>query len=415
MLLRELFLFEAKAKSTANDDSMAKYGRPFNHPEHFVFFKGASGTLEALGHFKEAAEEQAGKTTLRRKWDGNPQVYWGREKKNGPLILAGHNQWSRGVKSDNPHGVYDFIVNQSGNPKTPEDAKKRQEFATNFSNLYPLFDAATPKNFVGFVYADALFGVDPALDKKLAPPQGEYTKGIWEFSPNPLSNTTYHVDADPEKSKLGARIAQAKVMVVGHAIFETFGADEKTQVPKDNFDEFNQTTGLIVQGPIYTDEAPAVDISPIDDMIEYVNQHGAVIDSFLDSLPDADKNGIFYPFFNAMSNDHANNKIDFNNLRGRDFEEWMIKKGISAPKQAHIVAMTQAHPGGLDAIFHLIKGIRNMKDTVDAAIKQQPRKEIWDTHGEGHVRYAQKHHKYGNIKIVPTSWAPGKKPVEAPQ
>ena len=70
---------------------------------------------------------------------------------------------------------------------------------------------------------------------------------------------------------------------------------------------------------------------------------------------------------------------------------------------------------GLDAIFLLIKGIRNMNDTVDAAIKQQPRKEIWDTHGEGHVRYAQKNHKYGHIKIVPTSWAPGKKPVGATQ
>jgi hypothetical protein len=69
--------------------------------------------------------------------------------------------------------------------------------------------------------------------------------------------------------------------------------------------------------------------------------------------------------------------------------------------------MIQAHPGGLDAIFHLIKGIRNMKDVMDAAIKQQPRKEIWDTHGEGHVRYAQKHHKYGNMKFVPTTWAPG--------
>ena len=85
----------------------------------------------------------------------------------------------------------------------------------------------------------------------------------------------------------------------------------------------------------------------------------------------------------------------------------MTQKGVSAKKQQHIVNMVQEHPGGLDAILFLIKGIRNMKDTVDAAIKQQPQKEIWDTHGEGHVRYPQKQHKYGPIKIVPTSWAPG--------
>ena len=148
-------------------------------------------------------------------------------------------------------------------------------------------------------------------------------------------------------------------------------------------------------------------MSAVDNMIEYTNQHAGVIDGFMNSLPDPDKNGIFYPFFNQMSNLHATGKQDFNSISGQTFTDWMTKKGVSAKKQQHIIAMTQANPGGLDAIFHLIKGIRNMKDTVDAAIQSQPRKEIWDTHGEGHVRYAQKQHKYGNIKIVPTSWAPG--------
>jgi hypothetical protein len=50
-----------------------------------------------------------------------------------------------------------------------------------------------------------------------------------------------------------------------------------------------------------------------------------------------------------------------------------------------------------------------MKDQLDDAIKQQPRKEIWDTNGEGHVRYPQGHHKFGKIKLVPTTWAPGRK------
>jgi hypothetical protein len=402
VLLRELFYSEAKAP--VEDDSMERYGRPFNHPEHLVFFKGSAGTLEALQHFKEIAEEKPGRTTVRRKWDGNPQVYWGRDTKNGPLILAGHNQWARGVKSANAHDVYDFIANQSGKVKTPEEQEKRNHFATNFANLYPLFDAATPKDFVGFVYADNLFGVEPANPKRLTPPSEEYPAGVWEFSPNPLSHTTYHVDA---ASELGKRISAAQVMVVGHATFPSFGAADRDQVPKDDFSEFNQTANLIVQGPIYTDEAPAIDTSAVDSMIEYTNQHASVIDGFMNSLPDPDKNGIFYPFFNQMSNLHATGKQDFNSISGSTFTDWMTKKGVSAKKQQHIIAMTQAHPGGLDAIFFLIKGIRNMKDTVDAAIQSQPRKEIWDTHGEGHVRYAQKQHKYGNIKIVPTSWAPG--------
>ena len=400
MLLRELFLREATAPA---DDSMEKYGRPFNHPEHLVFFKGSNGTLEALSHFKEIASEAEGKTTVRRKWDGNPQVYWGREKKNGPLVLAGHNQWSRGVKASSPHEVYDFIANQSGKATTPEQVKQRQAFATQFANLYPLFDAATPKNFVGFVYADNLFGVEPTNPKRLEQEEG-YPKGIWTFAPNPKSNTAYHVDAE---SELGQRIAKAQVMVVGHARFDTFGASDREQQPMDDFEMFNQTAGLIVQGPIYTDTAPEFDTAPIDQMIQYVDQHGPVVDAFIGSLPDPDKNGIFYPFFNQMSNLHAAGKQDFSSISGKTFIDWMQTKGVSAKKQQHIINMVQEHPGGLDAIFFLIKGIRNMKDQVDAAVKQQPRKEIWDSNGEGHVRYAQQHHKYGNIKIVPTTWAPG--------
>jgi len=61
VLLRELFLREATAPV---DDSMEKYGRPFNHPEHLVFFKGSNGTIEALNHFKEIATEEEGNTTL---------------------------------------------------------------------------------------------------------------------------------------------------------------------------------------------------------------------------------------------------------------------------------------------------------------------------------------------------------------
>jgi hypothetical protein len=406
MLLRELFSVMEAASKQAQDDSMEKYGRPFNHPEHLVFFKGSTGTLEALNHFKEIASEKPGKTSIRRKWDGNPQVYWGREKKNGPLILAGHNQWSRGVRATNAGEVYDFIANQSGKPGTPEQQKARQEFAQNFANLYPLFDAATPKNFVGFVYADALYGVDPGLNKKLEAPTPEYPKGIWTFCPNPNSKTCYHVDAG---SDLGMQIAQAKVMVVGHATFDSFGAPDTTQQPLDDFELFNQTTGLIVQGPVYTDEAPVFDTTAVDEMITYTEENGSAVDNFLASLPDPDKNGIFYPFFNSMSGAHARGEADFNALSGADFISWMTNKGVSPKKQQHIIDMIQAHPGGLDAMFFLIKGIRNMKDAVDAAIKQQPRKAIWDTNGEGHVRYPQAHHKYGKIKIVPTTWAPGKK------
>jgi len=408
VLLRELFFRES---SSASNDSMEKYGRAFNHPEHLIFFKGSAGAIEALSHFKEIAGESEGATTVRGKWDGNPQVYWGREVANGPLILAGHNQWSRGVKGDSQESVYDFIANQSGKAKTPEEQKQRQGFAKNFASLYPLFDAATPKDFVGFVYADSLFGVDPTLDKKLIKMEG-YPQGVWTFAPNPKSNTRYYVD---KASDLGTRINSAKVMVVGHAMFDTFGAPDRTQTPLDDFSMFNQTPNLIVQGPIYTSGGSGQDTSQVDalvdEVINEVDGVGANIDAFIASLPDPDKNGVFYPFFNAMSNLHANNEQSFDSITGETFTNWMTTKGISPKKQEHIIAMIKMHPGAFDSMLKLIKDIRNMKDQVYAAYQGQGRPEIWDSEGEGYVRYAQPHHKYGNIKIVPTTWAPGKKPA----
>jgi len=408
--LRELFIREAKPA----DDSMEKYGRAFNHPEHLVFFKGSKGTIEALNHFKEIATEENGATTVRGKWDGNPQIYWGREHKGGPLILAGHNQWSRGIKGDSKEAVYDFIANQSGKATTPKEVKERQQFAINFSNLYPLFDAATPKDFVGFVYADALFGVDPKFNKQLIPMDG-YPKGVWTFAPNPNSNTRYYVDADTtDKSKLGARIAHAKVMVVGHAKFDRYGAGDKEQHPTDDFSMFNGNPGLIVQGPIYTSKGSGQDTTEIDAMIDQVTDEvsgvGANLDAFIASLPDPDKNGIFYPFFNAMSGLHARNEQAFDSITAGTFTGWMLKKGVSKPKQAHIIQMIKTYPGAFDSMLQLIKDIRNMKDQVVAAYKSHGRPEIWDSDGEGYVRYANpEKHKYGNIKIVPTTWAPGRK------
>jgi hypothetical protein len=405
VLLRELFFKEANEPA---DDSMEKYGRAFNHPEHLIFFKGSSGALEALSHFKEIAGEQQGATTVRGKWDGNPQIYWGRESANGPLILAGHNQWSRGVKSDSAKGVYDFIANQSGKAKTPEEQQARQTFAKNFSNVYPLFDAATPKDFVGFVYADALFGVDPGLNKQLIKMKG-YPQGVWTFAPNPKSKTRYYVD---KSSDLGEKINTAQVMVVGHATFESFGAPDRTQQPMDDFEMFNQTPGLIVQGPVYTSGGSGQDTSKVDELIDYVTNEvdgvGANIDAFIASLPDPDKNGIFYPFFNAMSVLHARNEQAFDSISGDTFTDWMTQKGVSKNKQAHIINMIKQHPGAFDGMLKLIKDIRNMKDEVVASYKSQGKPEIWDSDGEGFVRYAQQGHKYGNIKLVPTTWAPGR-------
>lgn len=374
-------------RETAAPATMKKLGRAFNHLEDLVFFHGSAGTLEALEHLKEITT-QAGSKTIRMKWDGNPQIYWGREVKNGPLILTGHNGWSRGAKTDNPADLIDFIANKSGKAKTPEEQKQRQQFAQQFANLYPLFDKATPKDFVGFVYADGLFLNTP-------PEQN----GVYTFCPNPKSKTCYHVRAD---SPLGQSINNAQVMVVGHAFFPEFGMDDSDQQPMDDFSMFNTNPRLIVQGPVYNSNPVALDTKAIDAVENYLSQHSAEIDAFLQETAGlGDLKNILYTYVNQTAKGHQ-----LDQLGSQHFLNWLKSSKVSTPKQTKIEQKSIEQAKALEAIFGLVTRIMNLKDQVIDQV-EKGRGEIWDTQGEGRVRYAPPGKQFGNVKLVPRRrWTP---------
>jgi hypothetical protein len=380
MRLRELFTEVAAPK---------QLGRAFNHLEDLVFFYGSAGVLEALSHIEDFASE-GGASSIRMKWDGNPQIYWGRETKGGPLILSGHNGWSRGAKTDSAESLKDFIANKSGQPKTPEEQTARNKFAQEFANLYPLFDKATPKDFVGFVYADGLFLQRPSVDNE----------GVYTFCPNPKSKTCYHVTSD---SDLGRRINNAQVMVVGHAEFSQFGAADSEQQPKDDFSAFNKTPTLIVLGPVYNKDTIKIDTASVNDVKKYLQQHGAQIDQFLTDTPGLSdlKNGIFYPYVNQTAR-----AKQLDDLGEQHFMQWLANSKVSAGKQEKIKAKLDSNPQALEAMFTLVKMIQNMKDQIIDQLEQS-KGEVWDTNGEGRVRYADPSKKFGNVKLVPRKrWTP---------
>jgi hypothetical protein len=378
VLLRELFIRE-------DANIQKKLGRAFNHLEDLVFFHGSAGTMEALEHIKEVNKDSS---TIRMKWDGNPQIYWGRETKGGPLILAGHNGWARGAKGTSAEEVYDFIANQSGNPKTPQEQQARQQFAQQFASLYPLFDAATPKNFVGFVYADALF----------LQPQRADTNGIYNFYPNPKSQTGYHISQNTE---LGQRISQAKVMVVGHATFDRWGAPDHEQHPKDDFSEFNKTPSLIVLGPYYTQAQAKVDTEELDAVEKYLQAHAKEIDSFLQPIPGVSAfKDYIYKYMNTMAKQKQLANI------GDNFFNWLSTSTVSQPQQAKIRERAQQFPGALPVIFKLVTDIMNLKHDIIEQLNKQPG-EIIASNSEGWVRYAGKGKQFGHVKFVPRhTWTP---------
>lgn len=362
-------------------------GRAFNHLEDLVFFYGSEGTIEALEHLKDVAQESGAKS-IRMKWDGNPQIYWGRDRKGGPLVLAGHNGWSRGAKTDNPDAVADFIANKSGSPKTPEEKAQRGEFAQKFAGLYDYFDRATPQDFVGYVYADGLF-----LDR----PQEE--NGVYTFCPNPRSQTCYHVKSD---SDLGRRIGSADIMVVGHAYFPEFGMPDSQQQPMQDFSAFDGDSRIIVLGPVYNQKPVNVNTTAIDRVENFVQSNRKAIDGFLASTAGlSDLKNIIYTYVNQTAKAKQLNK-----LSEQHFFNWLSTSKVSANKQAKIAELNSNFKNSLSSIFELVKMIQTMKDQVIDQIEGE-QGDIWDTNGEGRVRYADTSKKFGNVKLVPRKrWTP---------
>lgn len=374
------FLFESETKK--------KLGRAFNHLEDLVFFYGSQGTIEALEHIRELISDEGSKS-IRMKWDGNPQIYWGREQAGGPLILSGHNGWSRGAKTDNPKDLAKFIAYQSGDPKNDEEKKARLAFAKQFASLYPLFDTATPRDFEGFVYADGLFLSKPQIDA-----EGNYT-----FCPNPKSETCYHVNP---KSPLGQQIANAQVMVVGHAYFPEFGMSDESQEPMDDFSLFNRSPLLIVQGPVYNSNPVALDTTKIMDIESELGSNARLIDGFLQETPGlGDLKNILYTYVNQTA---KSKQLD--SLSAQHFQSWLKSSKVSTPKQGKIEQKLAQNQGSLDAIFSLVSKIMTLKDSLIAQLEQN-RGEIWATQGEGYVRYAPAGKRFGNVKLVPRKrWTP---------
>jgi hypothetical protein len=225
-------------------------------------------------------------------------------------------------------------------------------------------------------------------------------QGVYTFCPNPKSKTCYHVRAD---SELGQRIASAQVMVVGHAFFPQFGMPDDEQKPMDDFSMFNGTAQLIVQGPVYNSSPVSVGSDKIAAVEAYLKQNAKGIDSFLQETPGlGDLKNILYTFVNQTAK-----AKQLANLNANNFFNWLTTSKVSTNKQTKIKELAQLNQNALEAVFSLVTQIMELKDDVIQQIESGAQGEIWDTEGEGRVRYADKNKQFGNVKLVPRKrWTP---------
>ena len=363
-----------------------KVGRPFQHIEDLVFIEGSAGAKRSIARLQDVARG----VKLRYKWDGKPQVYWGREP-NGQFIMCGHNGWlSRDPagKSQSARGLAGFIMN-TGKATTDAEIASRQAFATEFASLWPLFEAATPKDFRGYVYGDLLFLRRP-----------EITNGKYVFTPNKV---TYSV---PANSQLGTRIAKSTAAVVAHAFFPEFGMPDDSQEPMSDFSNFDTNPNLIVMGATYVEQLPSVDAAKLKQLEQYVKTNAAAIDAFVNDEQLAAlkmtgfKSDILYRYNNQMA---AQGQLT--GLAGK-FNQWLASSKTSEPMKQKIAQWIQRNQKGFVAMFTVLENIRQIKDHI---IQQSDQQGEITQHtgeqpgGEGYVMY----HPAGNVKFVPRHrWTP---------
>ena len=342
-------------------EAAGQVGRKYQHIEDLVIANGSYGALHAIERMRYMIDNY---DSIELKWDGMPVVYWGRDEK-GVFRMIPKNAWqyvksgkmttSSGVKTlpDNPKDVFNFVM---GTGSATGDAA-REAFATEFANLWHLFEKVSPKK--GFLEGGILFypGQMPVVNKRT---------NTYDFKPN---ITTFHV---PVKSQLGKRIANAKMMVAATGYFPTLGTQDEQRFP--NAEQLS-TNDVIVQGTTYVEEMPGVDDSYLDKLEAYIKQHSQLIDNYLAKKPGlSSPGGILYTYLNQ----HLRTK----NLV-KDFPAW-AQANLSEGQAQKMLADKE----GLKATLGAVEGISNMKMQMIKSLSLGLHGGILQTNPEG---YAQAH------------------------
>lgn len=357
------------------ESAKPKVGREFQHLEDLIIVNGSKGGLQAL---QEIAEIVKRPHSTSIKWDGGVGVYWGRDRR-GNFMFVPNPQWKKAQPLDRD-GLA-FQVKTTGRPRanqTPQEFEQtREEMATQYQRLWDIFEAATPKNFRGFLNGDLLFSEPPNLNA-----QGEY-----EFTPNKV---TYFIRSDGFNNKISA----AQVLVVAHGLIKNFGdpaTGNLTPVNNSLVDKFNKTPELIVLNA----QSPRAEISDnsisknIRTAAEFVKKNARSIDKIADFVAPrfTTIKQVLYKYSIAQAKN--NGKLDF--------QDWLEDSKLSVNHKI-IVADLMKTPEW-QTFWAAFRQLSAIKSEVLAIIENQGYQELYDrlgiramigdtVGGEGLIKYS---------------------------
>lgn len=170
------------------------------HLEDLVFDKGVGGVLAAIETMRHSSRSPG---SITPKIDGKICLVWGR-KPTGEFVLTDKSAFGAktydGLSTDITR-LSEIMNNRGSN---------RESLVRMFQQIFPALEAATPKNFRGYIKGDLLFTEQP-----------EEVKGALVFKPNFIE---YSI---PVGSSLGSKLVDNDVCIAAHTYLAEKDADDE--------------------------------------------------------------------------------------------------------------------------------------------------------------------------------------------
>ena len=350
------------------------------HLEDYVFREGTAGVNKALAIV--AAFQQNSKTAS-VKWDGKPAVVFGRKPETGEFVLTDDSGFGA-VGYDglftSTRAIANNLSQRDANAAAKGNLANRvQTLLPTYQTVWPLLEAATPKNFRGYVKGDLMYWGStneplPATEQEIVPGVVYQSAGLLVFRPNTV---TYRI---PAKSTLGQQILNSEVGVAVHTMYEDAGAEKQ---PLKGV-KFNDVPGLFLILPIYA--------KPVETKNPYVAKIKKVLQAAGPAI-----NVLFNPAelramkitdFAKLAVDYINRRVDPNDRAYTGdfsdlvpgFEAW-LQSTQTAQKYSNIqqyLDSPTSNRGALQAAFVLFELLHDLKlDLLGKLDQQVPGNEGW--------------------------------------
>lgn len=331
-------------------------GREYQHIEDLVYIYGPEGAIRALQRLQAI---DANSKELEVKWDGSPAIYFGRDE-NGNFHLG--DKYHRTLNQSPEQLVQTYT---KGQPLESMDPGRKQ-FITDMEKLWPLYNAATPESFRGYLEAGLLYS-------KLAPPGNKLS--ITEqgnqlvFQPNTV---IYRVDAN---TPLGKRIANSVTGAAATGFFkQPPGMGGQREAVGSNADGFGSSQVVII--PRKTSEVQVkLDNSKLSRVSNFIKQAAPRINEFItpskewaETYPTIEQatkawRTIIYTYVNSQV-DEANGLDTLGNNMAQWAETQASPSVLTKGRRPLAVAKIKQDVGGMRATFLVVRAIMHLKDEV---------------------------------------------------